>query len=106
MKEENWMELQEEAPLAAAACLHYFQDRHLNWKSKMLEPDAILSYLQTKGFEITVSTFGIPNRNDWYCEVFYGDKLIKHERDFTSYELAATEAIVTAFLELEKSFVS
>lgn len=99
------MELQTEAPLAVNACLYYFQERYPGaWQSKIMEPDAIFSYLGAKGFEITVSTFGIPNRSDWYCEVYYENKLLKHERDFKKYDIAAMEAITTAFAELEKAY--
>lgn len=105
MRQENWMELQSEAPLAVNTCLNYFQDRYMgNWRTKILDPGAVFTYLQTVGFEITVSTFGIPNRSDWYCEVYYQGQLLKHERDFISFELAALEAITTAFGELERTF--
>ena len=107
MKERDWMELQAEAPLTVNACLHYFQDRYMgDWRSRILEPDAIFAYLQTKGFEIRVSTFGIPNRSDWYCEVYRDGQLIKHERDYKKYDLAAMDAIMTAFVELEKVYGS
>ena len=67
-----------------------------------MEVDAIFTYLSSRGFEITVSTFGIPNRKDWYCEVYFQENLLIHERDFKTYQLAATTAISTAFIELEK----
>ena len=102
MKEQDWLELQEEAPRAVHACLLHFQQRYIGlWQSRLLDAEAVIAYLEAQGFSIAVSTFGIPNRKDWYCEVYRYGELLKHERDFAGYERAAREAIVTAFLELE-----
>lgn len=102
MSETVWQELQEEAPLAVYACLHYFQARYLAWQSKLLEEQAIVHYLSAKGFEIHISTFGVPNRQDWYFEIRRQEELFRHERNFTCYELAAEAAIRLVFLELEQ----
>lgn len=102
MEEQNWTELLEEAPVAVKTCLIYFQERYPgNWRAKLLDTGAVLTYLSTRNFEITVATFGIPNREDWYYEVLFQGNLLKHERNFTAYELAADEAMITAFLKLE-----
>lgn len=101
MREQTWAELQEEAPLAVNACVHYFKDRYANWRAKMLEIDAILLYLQTKDIELIIATFGIPNRQDWYYELFVEGNLLRHEREFHTYELAAMTAILLAFSILE-----
>ena len=101
MREQTWVELQLDAPLAVNACLHYFQQRYANWQAKLLDIEAIVAYLNTKGLEVLISTFGIPNRTDWYYEVYYDGSLLQHERDFTTYELAATTAITMAFQHLE-----
>lgn len=106
MKEQDWVALQAEAPFAVNACLHYFQYRYGNWRSKIMEVDAIFTYLGSRGFEITVSTFGIPNRKDWYCEVYFQESLLLHERDFKTFQLAAFEAITIAFIALERALVN
>lgn len=102
MKEQSWMGLLEEAPVAVQTCLIYFQERYPgSWRMKLLNTEAVLTYLRTKDFEITVATFGIPNRQDWYCEVAFQGNLLKHERNFINYELAAEAAIFFAFQKLE-----
>ncbi|MCB0633837.1 MAG: hypothetical protein KDD15_29100 [Lewinella sp.] len=107
MKEPCWMELLEEAPVAVQSCVLYFQERYPgSWQAKLLDSDAILRYLDSKDFEITVATFGIPNRQDWFCEVIFQGTLLKHERNFATYELAADEAIITAFRKLETTLSS
>ena len=98
------MELQEEAPFSVNACLRYFQERYMgNWQLKILQEEAVFAYLSSKGYEVTVSTFGVPNRSDWYFEIHREETLLKHERNFTSAELAALQAITFAFMELEKA---
>lgn len=104
MREQTWVELQAEAPLAVNACVHYFQDRYANWRVKIMGIDALLSYFATKEIEIVISTFGIPNRKDWYYEIFLEGNLLQHERDFSTYELAATTAFTIAFQALEKQY--
>ncbi len=104
MEQQNWEDLLEEAPVAVNACLRYFQERYMgNWQLKILRADAIFAYLNTKGYEVTVSTFGVPNRTDWYYEIHREETLLKHERNFVSAELAALQAITFTFLELEKA---
>lgn len=107
MKEQYWLGLLEEAPVAVQTCLLYFQERYPgHWRAKILDVQAVFTYLQTRDFELRVATFGIPNRKDWYCEVFFQSDLLLHERNFSTYERAAEEAITTAFRRLEKLLVA
>jgi hypothetical protein len=97
-----WLELREEAPLSVNACLQYFQDRYMgHWRSKILEVDLVFSYLETKGFEITVRQWGIPGRRDWYYEINREHRRFAEDRGFESFELAAEEVIRCVFLILE-----
>lgn len=97
------MELREDAPCAVAACLLYFQERYIgHWSRKITQPQAIVAYLQTQGFELTVTQYELPNRKDWYYELYAADQLVQHARNFTSYQEAAAEAIRIAFLKLEQ----
>lgn len=107
MKEQSWMELLEEAPVAVQSCLIYFQERYSgHWRAKLLDTQAVLTYLSTKDLDITVATFGIPNRQDWYYELTFREKLLQHERNFATYELAADQAISFAFRKLETKLCS
>lgn len=103
MKEHQWRALQEEAPAAVGLCLRYFQDRYIGqWLRKMAHPPAIMTYLEREGVILTVTTFGVPSRTDWYYELEIGGELLAHRRDFPSYEAAAAAGIRAAFLELER----
>ncbi|MCB0641434.1 MAG: hypothetical protein KDC44_07325 [Phaeodactylibacter sp.] len=102
MSETVWQELLEEAPLAVRACLHYFQAHFLAWQPKLLEERAMLHYLATQGFEVRIATFGVPNRKDWYLEVYREEALLRHERNFADRALALEAAIRLVFQELEK----
>lgn len=104
MDEQYWMDLLEETPAAVQTCARYFQERYLgNWQSRLLDAGAVLGFLQRHELEVTVATFGIPNRRDWYYEIVFRGELLRHERHFQTYELAAESAIRAAFRQLEVS---
>lgn len=103
MRKQFWLALQDEAPAAVSLCLHHFQDRYTgHWAAKLLDARAVITYLETRGVGLTVTTFGVPSRHDWYYELMVAGELREHRRDFPAYERAAEAGIRAAFLELEK----
>jgi len=102
MHTQFWRTLQVEAPRALALCLDYFQQHYPGQASaQLLHPKSVLNYLHTQGYQLDISQFGIPNRQDWYYEVIADGKLLQHQRGFPTQALATQAAFRYTFLALE-----
>ena len=102
MNKQYWMELREDAPYAVAACLLYFQERYIGrWATKITTPEAVIAYLQTRAYDVRITQFQLPNRQDWYYDIYHAGELVQHARGFVSYQAAAATAIQLAFIALE-----
>lgn len=102
MSKQFWRVLQAEAPRALALCLAYFQERYPSPASaQLLVSKSVTDYLSQQGYDLQISQFGIPNRQDWYYEIHTGPQLLRHQRGFASRELATQAAFRFAFLHLE-----
>lgn len=99
-----WRMLQDEAPRALALCLDYFQLHYGGPATEqLLRPRAVLAYLQTQGYQLTITQFGIPNRDDWYFEIHLHGEFLVHQRGYRSKELALQVAVQAVFVSIEAS---